>query len=228
MKIKILGTRGKVKPSAPRHSKYSGILIDNKIMVDIGEQAYLEYNPEAIVFTHFHPDHAFFVFHNETFSPGIPLFGPEKQELVPNLKVITSSFKIKDYKFTPVPVIHALHLKSFAYLIEKGKKKIFITGDVGWIEKANLKDLPNIDLVITEASFIKKGGMIRRKNDHIFGHTGVPDLIRLLGPHTPKIAFCHFGSWYFEDIKKGNRKIRSLETSDLELIPTYDGMEIEI
>src|SRR6056297_872246 len=203
MKIKILGTRGKIKPSAPRHSKYSGILIDDNILVDIGEQAYLKYNPEAIVFTHFHPDHAFFVFRNEKFSPGIPLFGPEKQELVPNLKVITSPFRIKDYKFTPIPVIHALHLKSYAYLIEKEKKKIFITGDVAWIEKANLEGLPILDLVITEASFIKKGGMIRRRNDHIFGHTGIPDLVRLLGPHTSRIAFCHFGNWYFKNIKEG-------------------------
>lgn len=228
MKIKILGTRGKVKPSAPRHSKYSGILIDDKIMIDIGEQAYLEYNPEAIVFTHFHPDHAFFVFHNETFSPKILLFGPEKQKLVPNLKVISTSFKVNDYKFNPVPVIHALHLKSLAYLIEKGKKRIFITGDVAWIEKANLKDLPIVDLVITEASFIKKGGMIRRKEDHIFGHTGVPDLVRLLGPHTTRIAFCHYGGWYFRDIKEGNKKIKAQQTDTLKLIPTYDGMEIEV
>ncbi|MEG9328186.1 MBL fold metallo-hydrolase [Salinimicrobium catena] len=228
MKVKILGTRGKIPQSAPRHKNYSGILIDDKIQVDVGEEKYMENDPEAIVFTHFHPDHAFFVFNEEEFSPEIPLFGPEPQELVPNLKVITKPFSIGDYHFTPVPVIHALRLKSLGYVIQKGKKSIFITGDVAWIEKANLKDLPKIDLVITEASFIRKGGMIRRKDDQIFGHTGIPDLVRLLGPLTSKIALTHFGGWFFKDIRESRNKLKALETGDLQIIPGYDGMEIEV
>ncbi|SDL60323.1 Ribonuclease BN, tRNA processing enzyme [Salinimicrobium catena] len=228
MKVKILGTRGKIPQSAPRHKKYSGILIDDKILIDVGEEKYMENDPEAIVFTHFHPDHAFFVFNEEEFSPEIPLFGPEPQELVPTLKVITKPFSIGDYHFTPVPVIHALRLKSLGYVIQKGEKIIFITGDVAWIEKANLKDLPKVDLVITEASFIRKRGMIRRKNDQIFGHTGIPDLLRLLEPLTSKIALTHFGGWFFKDISESRKKLKALETKDLQIIPGYDGMEIEI
>ncbi|MGB7841740.1 MAG: MBL fold metallo-hydrolase, partial [Salinimicrobium sp.] len=152
MKIKILGTRGKIKPSAPLHKLHSGILIDNKILIDIGERTYLETKPKAIVFTHFHPDHAFFVLENEKFEPQIPLFGPEENELIPKLKVVDQKFQIDDYRFTPVPVIHSLQLKSLAYLIEKDGKKILITGDVAWIEKANLQELPQLDLVITDAS----------------------------------------------------------------------------
>lgn len=228
MNLKILGTRGKIPQSNPRHKNYSGILIDKKILIDVGKAEYMEYQPEAIIFTHFHPDHAFFIFDGEKFDPQIPLFGPEEQELVPHLKIVTKKFRIGEYTITPVPVIHALHLKSLGYVIQKGQKKIFVTGDVAWIEKANLQDLPGVDLVITEASMIQKGGVIRRKEDRIFGHTGIPDLIRLLEPHTSRIAFVHFGSWFFNNIKESRKKLKSFETNELEIIPTHDGMEIEV
>lgn len=228
MKVKILGTRGKIKPTAPKHRNYSGILIDDKILVDIGEEAYLKYSPEAIVFTHFHPDHAYFVFKNEIFNPEIPLYGPENNDLIPNLQVITEPFNIGGYRFTSIPVIHALRLKSNAYIIEKGKSRIMITGDVAWIEKAHLQDLPDIDLIITEGSFIRKGGMIRRKKDKIFGHTGIPDLVRILGPLTSRIAFNHYGKWYFEDVQKANKTLKSFATPELEVIPGYDGLEITV
>jgi ribonuclease BN (tRNA processing enzyme) len=228
MKIKILGTRGKIPQSAAQHKNHSGILIDGKILIDIGEAAYMSYHPEAIIFTHFHPDHAYFVFDNKQFQPDIPLYGPEEQRLVPDLQVITKKFRIGEYQFDPVPVIHALRLRSFGYLIRKGEKKVFITGDVAWIEKVNLKDFPKVDLVITEASYIRKGGMIRRREDKIFGHTGIPDLIRLLSPHTSKILFVHYGSWYFKNVQESLKKLKFFETEELKVIPAYDGMEVEI
>lgn len=228
MKIRILGTRGKIEPKAEDHVNHTGYLIDEKILVDVGEEKYMDYRPEAVVFTHFHPDHAFFVPDKQNFSPKIPLFGPEAHELIPQLKVITGPFEIDGYKFTPVPVIHALRLKSLGYIIQKGQKKVLMTGDVAWIEKANLAEIPDLDLVITEATFIQKGGRINRKKDRIFGHTGIPDLIRLLSPLTPKIAFCHYGEWFFENKPEESKKrIKSME-ADVELIPAYDGMQIEI
>lgn len=228
MQIKILGTRGKIPHSAPRHSKYSGILIDQKILVDVGEPLFLDHRPELILFTHYHPDHAFFVFDKQTFDPGIPLFGPETLDLLPGVQVLSAPYRFQGYTITPVPVIHALHLKSFGYLIEHGGKKIFITGDVAWIEKANLQHLPNVDMIITEASFIKKGGMIRRKNDQIFGHTGIPDLVRILSPHTSRMVFMHYGSWFFEDVKESRKRLKSFEKEGLEIIPSHDGMVLEI
>ena len=228
MKIKILGTRGKIEPQTEGHVRHTGFLLDDRILIDVGEAEYMDYRPAAIVFTHFHPDHAFFVPDKDKFTPKIPLFGPEAHELIPDLKVISGRFEIKGYTFTPIPVIHALKLKSLGYLVEKDQKSIFITGDVAWIEKANLASLPPLELVITEASFINKGGRINRKKDRIFGHTGVPDLIRLLNPHTKKIAFCHYGEWFFKDpAEKSKQQIKDLEM-DVELIPAHDGMELEV
>lgn len=228
MKIKILGTRGKIEPSAEGFRNHTGFLIDGKILVDVGEKQYLDHDPEAIVFTHFHPDHAFFVPEKEKFTPEIPLFGPEENELIPELKIIARKFNIDGYNFTPVPVIHALQLKSLGYLIEKDEKRIFITGDVAWIEKENLENFPKVDLVITEATFIKKGGRINRKGDNIFGHTGIPNLISLLSPVAKKIAFSHYGNWFFEEEPhQSQERIKELQ-EDVPLIPTHDGMELEV
>ena len=48
MIIKILGTRGEIKPSSRYHSKKSGVLVDNKILFDIGEEQFLTENPQQI------------------------------------------------------------------------------------------------------------------------------------------------------------------------------------
>ena len=228
MKIKILGTRGKIEPKAENHVNHTGFLLDDKILIDVGEEKYMDYRPEGVVFTHFHPDHAFFVPQKQKFDPKIPLFGPEAHELIPNLKVISEKFEVQGYSFTPIKVIHALKLKSLGYIIQKGQKKLFLTGDVAWIEKGYLAEVPHLDLVITEATFLNKGGRINRKKNRIFGHTGVPDLIRLLSPLTKRLAFCHYGEWFFEeDPEKSKNKIKSLDAT-VTLFPTHDGMEIEI
>ena len=227
MKIKILGTRGKIKPSAPAHENHTGILIDERLLIDVGERKYMEHNPEAVVFTHFHPDHAYFVPEQELFQPKIPLFGPEEHELIPKLNVINGKFGWEEYSITPFPVIHALRLKSLGYVIQKGQKKLLITGDVAWIEKKNIEELPKVDFIITEASYINKGGRINRKGDAIFGHTGIPDLLRLLRPLSERFAFLHYGSWFFNGIEKNKQKIKDLDSS-IEIIPTHDGMELEI
>jgi ribonuclease BN (tRNA processing enzyme) len=61
MNIHVLGTRGYIRPSAPRHSRHSGVLIDGALLLDCGEKEFLTHKPKYILITHLHPDHAFFV-----------------------------------------------------------------------------------------------------------------------------------------------------------------------
>ncbi|WP_424494523.1 MBL fold metallo-hydrolase [Salinimicrobium sp. GXAS 041] len=228
MKIKVLGSRGKIEPSALKYQNHSGFLIDDKILIDVGEREFMTTNPEAIVFTHFHPDHAFFVSEEKKFTPEIPLFGPQEHPLIPNLKLISGKFDILGYSFTPVPVIHALKLKSLGYIVEKDKKRAFFTGDVAWIEKAYLQKIEKVDVVITEATMINKGGRINRKKDKIFGHTGVPDLVRILSPLTNRIIFTHFGDWFFENVEKSPKILKDFSTPHLGVIPAFDGLEFSL
>jgi ribonuclease BN (tRNA processing enzyme) len=227
MHIKILGTRGKIEASKPYHSKHTGYLVNEELLIDVGEEEYMQHDPKAVVFTHLHPDHAYFVENGQSFEPDIPVYAPEESEHLPSAEVIDGSFSVKEYNITPIPVIHSLKVKSWAYIIEHQNDKLFISGDLAWIEKKHHDKINGADLIITEASFIKKGGRIRRKEDKIFGHTGVPDLVRIFSPLTDRIVFTHYGSWFIKDVPEGKKKIKALE-EDAELIPAYDGMEIEL
>ena len=78
MRITILGTRGEIEQTAPYHSRHSGILIDGALMVDLGEREFLDLAPQAVLITHLHPDHAYFVRAGEERPPaGVPIFAPE-------------------------------------------------------------------------------------------------------------------------------------------------------
>jgi ribonuclease BN (tRNA processing enzyme) len=228
MKIQILGTRGEIEPTAPYHARHSGVLIDDKLMFDLGEQEFLNYKPESVFITHLHPDHAFFVrevqpvFHFQT-----KIYAPEPYKTVP-IHVLNRSIICGSYTVTPIPTEHSIKVKSQAYIIQKGAIKILYTGDLFWIDKKYHKYLKNLDLVIAEASFIRKGGVIRRSKGRAsqpFGHTGVPDLMRIFSPYTKRILFMHFGSWFYElGARKARAYLKKLGLKyDLEVVACYDG-----
>lgn len=229
MKLILLGTRGEIEESAPYHSKRSGVLVDNKILLDCGQQQFLAYGPKAILITHLHPDHAYFVREHEAPETKAPIYAPEDYDLYANMRITKKPFKIGDYRITPIPTIHSLKVKSNAYLIEHKDKRILYTGDMIWIEKKYQHLLKNLDLVITEASFMRIGGMVRRKNNKIYGHTGVPNLIKIFKPHTSVMLFVHFGAWFYKDIKKARMEFKRLaQENALEIIVGYDGLVIKI
>jgi glyoxylase-like metal-dependent hydrolase (beta-lactamase superfamily II) len=87
MTIQILGTRGEIELSAPNHLKHSGMLIDDKILIDVGEKKYLKLNPDVIFITHLHPDHAFFLKRNKQARISVPVFAPEKITKSSDLKI---------------------------------------------------------------------------------------------------------------------------------------------
>ncbi|TXT61769.1 MAG: Ribonuclease Z [Promethearchaeota archaeon] len=229
MKIKILGTIGMHEKSARKHSKRSGILIDDKILFDLGEKEYLIYKPDYIFLTHLHPDHAIFI-EEEIFNIEIPVHAPNYSKRLPDLKIIREEVNLDSYKITPIPTHHSKSLDSVAYLIENNQNnRILYTGDLIWIDKEYHYLLENLDLIIADGSFLRKGGMTRKdsKTGQLFGHNGIPDLIKFLKPFTNKIVFTHFGSWFFEDIEKSKKEIISLYDS-INIEVAYDGMEINL
>lgn len=231
MKIKILGTRGEIEHSAPYHSKHSGILIDDKILIDLGEKEFLKYNPKVILITHLHPDHAFFARNENSLNKiKILIYAPEKYQNQ-SIETLKRSKTILGYKITPIPTEHSLKVKSQAYLIEKGNQKLLYTGDMFWIKKEYQNKLKKLSLVITEASFIKKGGMIRRsKENKPYGHTGIPNLIDFFKPYTKNILFMHFGSWFYKNgAKKSRQQLKQLgKKNNLSVLVGYDGMKIDL
>lgn len=229
MKIKVLGTRGEIEASAPYHSHHSGVLVDDKLLLDVGEKEFLKYNPKYILITHLHPDHAFFVRNLEN-KIDADIYAPEKYEKI-DIKNLKRKNKIGPYEITAIPAIHSLKVDSVAYLVQKGAHRFLYTGDMIWIEKKYHHYLKDLNLVITDGSFIRKGGMVRRKDKagKIYGHRGIPDLINLFKKFTKNIMFIHFGSWFYKDIKKARKKLNKLARGNkVNIITGYDSMEINI
>src|SRR3989304_1708942 len=228
MNIKILGTRGEIEESAPYHSKKSGILINNKLLLDCGDKRFLAHKPTSLLITHLHPDHAYFVRHHEPAPEHIKIYAPEKYDDV-TIHITKKSFRIDGYNITPIPTIHSIKVKSNAYLIEHKGKRILYTGDMIWIEKKYHKLLKNLDAVITEASYFRKGGMVRRdkKSGNVYGHTGVPNLIHLFDNYTDILIFVHFGAWFYKNIKKARMQFAtSAQEHAITIIVGYDGLEL--
>ena len=230
MHIKILGTRGEIKESAPYHSQHSGMLLDDLLMFDCGEPSFLKYKPEAIFITHLHPDHAFFVRRGYIMNWDIltmPWYAPEtfrKRGIA-----LHNPLVIEGYEITPIPTIHSTKVLSQAYSIVKNGKKIVYTGDMIWIEKQYHHLLEGSDLIITEASYMRKGGLVRKHavTGALYGHTGVPNLIHLFQHYTKKMLFMHFGAWFYKDMKKAHQQFHALaHEHGIEIIVGYDGLEL--
>jgi ribonuclease BN (tRNA processing enzyme) len=231
MRIKVLGTRGEIDETAPYHSRHSGVLIDGVLLLDLGEREFLACGPKAVLLTHLHPDHAFFV------RPGadkptaeIPIFGPERRRGFA-IRVLRRPTTIAGYLVRPVPVHHSLKVRSQAYLISRAGRTVLYTGDLLWIDKAYHPLFKGLDLIITEASAMRAGGFVRRDQvtGQVYGHRSVPDIIRLFKDFCDHIVLVHFGRWFFEDPRRARRDIRRLgRASGVRVEAAYDGREFVI
>ena len=194
MQIKVLGTRGEIESSSPRHTKHSGVLVDNILLFDLGEEEFLNYNPKSVFITHLHPDHAFFITGNKL-NTHIPVYAPEASRESEQVTPITSTIQVEPYRITPIPTHHSKLVKSAAYLIENGEEKLLYTGDhLIWINKEYHHLLTGLSLIITDGSHIRQGGMVRKDKEtgQLYGHNGIPDLIHLFLTVYPAHPVCSF------------------------------------
>jgi ribonuclease BN (tRNA processing enzyme) len=229
MRVRVLGTRGEVEPSAPRHSRHSGLLVDGRLLLDLGEEEFLESKPRRVLITHLHPDHAFFV--RKPAPLGRPVYAPEILAGRPEVKVFPGRMSFDGFTIRAVPTHHSLKVRSQAYLVRRGGRRMLYTGDLFWINKEYHSLFRGLDLVVTEASFIREGGMIRRDKSsrEPYGHAGVPDLVRLFAPFTPTILFTHFGSWFYGDARKSRKTLAELgKQYGVSTIAGYDGYQLDI
>jgi ribonuclease BN (tRNA processing enzyme) len=231
MDLKILGTRGEIEESSPRHRNHSGLLIDNVLLLDLGEKKYLKGSPKWILITHLHPDHAYFMRHGHREDPVTDacIFAPERTNHA--IHLLKRKSKLGPYSITPIPTHHSKNVLSQAYLVQKGGKSILYTGDLIWIDKKYHFLFKKVDLVVTDGSFLREGGMIRKdpKTNRLFGHNGIPNLIRFFKPYTRKILFVHFGNWFYRDPKKSRKVLLALgKKYQVPLLVGCDGQRLTI
>ena len=205
---------------------HSGVLV-NDVLFDLGERSYLERGPKVVFLTHLHADHAFFT-EEESGPLPAPTYAPQRWDEHPEVQMIRSSREVSGLTVTAVPTVHSVSYRSNAYLIDDGCSRIMYTGDLVSIQRRYRDRLPEMDLVITDGSFIREGGLVRRdERGRPHGHTGIPDLVRFFSPFAPRIVFTHFGSWFFRDVDDSVRTIEALSgASSVEA--AHDGMEIEL
>lgn len=229
MQIEVLGTIGEIESSLPNHKYHSGVLIDSKLLLDLGEASFLERHPSWILVTHLHPDHAAFL--GTTLHQDLPVIIAPESSMVTHLQISTQPFTLGGYHITPVPTRHSQLVKSQGYRVDDGKHSIFYSGDLLDIEKDFRSLLVKLDLVITDGSFIHKGGLNSQHPDsgELYGHTGIPDLIDLFAPYTKKIMFTHFGEWFFKDPEASALKLKKLgEEKGIEVLVGYEGLHLTI
>lgn len=229
MKIKVLGTRGEIEKSTVGYSRHSGVLVDNTILLDLGEKVFLNYKPISVFVTHLHPDHAFFI-NKGDLNAEMPVYAPQSSKRH-NVSELLDSIHINSYQVKPIPTHHSKLVKSQAYLVDHGNQKLLYTGDLIWIDEKYHNLFKNSKLVITDGSFLRHGGMVRKDKNtgEPFGHNGIPDLIAFFKYFTRNILFVHFGSWFYKNIEEANQILIKLGKSyGIIVYVGYDGMELNL
>ena len=152
-------------------------------------------------------------FYEDPAPLGFRVYAPESRAGFPEiLSFPPGEMSFRGFSIRAVPTHHSLKAESSAYLVQKGSRRILYTGDMFWISKEYHPLLEGLDLVVTEASFLRKGGMIRRDRaaGAAYGHAGVPDLIDFFRKFTATILFMHYGSWFYGDARKSRWMLAAL------------------
>lgn len=245
MKLEFLGTRGNIDTQTAKHKHHSSIKISyyhHEVIIDCGEDwagKVSDWNADAIIITHAHPDHAFGL------KDGAPCPVYATEEAWKNM----DSFQIKERRiinererkqipgngshplfFEAFPVLHSTRAPAVGYKVQAGEAKIFYVPDVAWIKdrEAAMKD---INIYIGDGATLKRS-MIRKPGDTIIGHVPLQTQLtwcQKMG--VSKAIFTHLGSKIVKgDEEKIMGQIMSMARQrDLDDVTiAHDGMEIII
>jgi ribonuclease BN (tRNA processing enzyme) len=204
------------------------MLVGGALLFDLGEAAYLRYRPQHIFITHLHVDHAAFMASAMNFDAH--LYVPEPNSRCPGATVVSGALRVGSYRVIPIPIVHSHIVRSVGYIVESRSRRLFYTGDMVAIDKQYHSRLRHLDLVITDGSFMRKGGLVRtdRRSGGRYGHAGIPDLVEFFGPRAKCIVITHFGSWFYAAVDASVCKIEALSDRRTRVVAAYDGLVLTI
>lgn len=189
-------------------------------------------NPDAIVLTHAHPDHAWGLKHG---AP-CPVYATKSSWRTKELKkfpikeriVISNRKKISiaGIIFEAFNEVHSLLCPGVGYRVSAGKVSIYYAGDLISINQRHAA-LNGIRLYIGDGATIVRP-MIRRKNDKIFGHTTIrAQLGWCQKENVSQAIITHCGTQIVAHPKTAERKIKLLaKERNVNVSVAYDGMQI--
>lgn len=235
MKLTFLGTRGYIEPATRRHCHYTSLLVGYKggrVMIDAGkgwERCWHRVNPDAIVITHAHPDHAFALKHG---APPCPVYAtPEAWERMADFAVPQElrrelaprkSVTIAGIGFEPFPVIHSIRAPAVGFRISAGRVRVFYVPDVVWIHDRE-EALHGAQAYIGDGATIHRS-LIRRDSNsgELIGHATITQQLTWCRKEgVPKMIVTHCGS----DIVSGDERSVGAE---LRRLAKERGVAVEI
>ena len=236
MKLEFLGTRGYIDVRNERHHRHSALMVTyygQSVMIDCGEDWLGELdalNPQAIVVTHAHPDHAWGL---KTGAP-CPVYATavswEKMDDYEIAERMTMPERepqeIAGIMFEAFPVDHSTRAPAVGYRVTAGKVTIFYVPDVVWVHDREAA-LAGVQVYVGDGATITRS-MVRKIDDALIGHTPLrTQLTWCQKEGVPRAIFTHVGS----EIVKGDEhtlenQVQNLaEERGVEAQIAHDGME---
>lgn len=239
MKLTFFGTRGYIDPSSRRHRMHSSMLVSylgRRVMVDCGStwRGKIDtVNPDAIVLTHFHPDHA------GGLIDGVPcrvyavletwdrvkdqegIIHIDKRILKPD-RVET----IRGIGFAAFPVRHSIRAPAVGYRITAGRVTVFYVPDVVYIQDRE-KALKDVRLYIGDGATVTRS-MVRKSGGALRGHAPVrTQLTWCSKENVPEMIITHCGSEIVTaDERKLGANLRKMAAQrGVKISIAHDGME---
>jgi len=244
MKLTFLGTRGNIDTRTRRHRMHSSMKVsyyDTKVIIDCGEDwlgEIVNWDAEAIVVTHAHPDHAFGlkdgapcpVYATEASWEMMEVFQIEMRRTMPEREPVrfAKGPESPGITFQAFPVLHSTRAPAVGYRISAGRVDIFYVPDVAWVEDRE-EALSGIRVYVGDGASITRS-LVRKPGDVIIGHAPIQTQLtwcKKLG--VPRAIFTHLGSEIVEgDERTLGAKIRDLaqERNVDQVEIAYDGMEV--
>jgi phosphoribosyl 1,2-cyclic phosphodiesterase len=237
MKLTFLGTRGEIEARTRRHRMHTSLLVayrGARVMIDcgldwLGKVGRL--NPDAIVLTHAHPDHAWGL---KRGAP-CPVFAPREtwQRLhgckIGDRRVIKERMRtrIGGITFEAFPVEHSIRAPAVGYRVRAGRAFIFYAPDLIFIHD-RAAALKNLQIYIGDGATLTRS-FIRKRGDRLIGHAPVRTQLGWCEKErVPRMIVTHCGSEIVtRDEQALAAKLRAMgRERGVEVSLACDGMEM--
>ena len=208
--LTFLGTRGGIDARTARHRMHSALLISwrrKRVMIDCGadwQDKVDQVNPNAILITHAHPDHA-----GGLESGACPVYATKetwskirtgsiaaKQVIEPRLPV-----ELFGIEFEAFPVEHSILAPAVGYRITAGHHSVFYVPDLVRIND-QAQALHGLQLYIGDGASITRS-ILRKRDETIIGHASIRTQLKWCQEEgVLRAMFSHCGS----EIVRGNQR----------------------
>ncbi len=237
MKLTFLGTRGYIDHATRRHRRHSVLMAawrGARVMIDCGldwRGKLDDLDPDAILITHAHPDHAFGLEDGASCPVYAPAEAWQAMQDYPIEKRITVAprrpIRVSGMTVEAFPVIHSLRAPAVGYRLRAGRTVVFYVPDVvDIVDRAEA--LSGAELYIGDGATMTRP-LVRRRGDRLFGHTTVrAQLGWCQEAGVPRAVFTHCGSGIVTgDERRIGARLRAMgRERGVAASIAHDGMEI--